>query len=299
MIVLDAAGYGPVTIAKSVSIVAPTGIYAGISVFSGDGVTVDAPGATVVLKGLTINGVGGNFGINVVHAARLRVESCTISNLTSIGIEQAAAGAETVVLDTVIRDNGGRGFSMVTDATAVFDNVRVEHNDGDGTYVSAGSVRVTATIRRSVLSHNAAAGVAAISGENTAWTRLVIEDSTVANNAGDGIFAGGISAGAVDASIRRNSVSNNALSGISAFGPSGPSTTGQVYVQAFDNTFADNSTSHVKGDGSRVTILIGGNEFSFQAPTPTFIMVNAAFPFTFQDNSGTADATPLDPANHF
>jgi hypothetical protein len=40
VIVLDSAGYGTVTIAQSVSIIAPPGVYAGISVFSGDGITV-------------------------------------------------------------------------------------------------------------------------------------------------------------------------------------------------------------------------------------------------------------------
>ena len=44
VIVLDSAGYGAVTITKSVSIIAPPGVYAGISVFSGNGITVNAPG---------------------------------------------------------------------------------------------------------------------------------------------------------------------------------------------------------------------------------------------------------------
>ena len=40
--VLDSAGYGPFTINKSVSIVAPLGVTAGISVFSGDGIDINA-----------------------------------------------------------------------------------------------------------------------------------------------------------------------------------------------------------------------------------------------------------------
>ena len=44
LIVLDSAGYGPVTITKSVSIIAPPGVYAGVSVFSGDGITVNGAG---------------------------------------------------------------------------------------------------------------------------------------------------------------------------------------------------------------------------------------------------------------
>jgi hypothetical protein len=52
---VDSGGYGAVTIGKTVSIISPPGIYAGISVFSGAGVAINAPGATVVLRGLSIN----------------------------------------------------------------------------------------------------------------------------------------------------------------------------------------------------------------------------------------------------
>jgi hypothetical protein len=60
VIVVDSAGYGPVTSTRPVSIIAPPGIYGGISVLPGnDCVTIDAPGSTVVLRGLSINGQGG------------------------------------------------------------------------------------------------------------------------------------------------------------------------------------------------------------------------------------------------
>src|SRR5689334_19511287 len=75
IIVIDSAGYGPVTINKSVSIVAPPGIYAGLTVFSGDGITVNAGASdTVVLRGLTINGQGGNEGVVITHAGTVQVE---------------------------------------------------------------------------------------------------------------------------------------------------------------------------------------------------------------------------------
>jgi hypothetical protein len=74
IIVLDSAGYGAVTITKSVSIIAPPGVYAGISVFSGNGVTIDSPSAKVVLRGLSINGQGGNVGIFVRAASAVSIE---------------------------------------------------------------------------------------------------------------------------------------------------------------------------------------------------------------------------------
>ena len=63
VIVLDSAGYGAATITQSVSIIAPAGIYAGISVFTGDGITIATPGLNVVLRGLAITGLGGQNGI--------------------------------------------------------------------------------------------------------------------------------------------------------------------------------------------------------------------------------------------
>ncbi len=82
VIVQDSGGYGPVTIAKSVSILAPAGVYAGISVFSGDGVTVATPSPSdkVVLQGLVINSQGSNGnGIHFTGAGTLEVARTRIS----------------------------------------------------------------------------------------------------------------------------------------------------------------------------------------------------------------------------
>ena len=85
IIVLDSAGYGPVAVSKSLSIIAPEGVYAGISVFSGDGVTIATPGIDVVLKGLTINGQGGTNGIHMTSGNSLKVLNTSVSNIISGG----------------------------------------------------------------------------------------------------------------------------------------------------------------------------------------------------------------------
>lgn len=77
IIVLDSAGYGTVTIDKSVSIVAPSGVYAGTSVLSGDGITFAGSGIEVVLRGLTVTGQGGHDGIFYTFGERLHVENGT------------------------------------------------------------------------------------------------------------------------------------------------------------------------------------------------------------------------------
>src|SRR5882672_11716567 len=58
VIALDSAGYGPVTISQSISLIAPPGIYAGITATSGNAITISGAAATdvVVLHGLSIEG---------------------------------------------------------------------------------------------------------------------------------------------------------------------------------------------------------------------------------------------------
>src|SRR5438876_2640495 len=57
VIVLDSGGYGPVTIGNSIALIAPPGVYAGITAFSGDAITINAGASDVVtLRGLTLNG---------------------------------------------------------------------------------------------------------------------------------------------------------------------------------------------------------------------------------------------------
>jgi len=117
-------------------------------VTSGDGVTVSAPGATVVLRGLSINGQGGDRGIYMDQAARLRIESCIVSNMSSAGILHGAANGEMMVLDTIVRDNAGHGIAVFSaDASIVVDHVRSEHNSSDGILFPApGSTKAAAAI---------------------------------------------------------------------------------------------------------------------------------------------------------
>src|SRR5215470_12061221 len=86
ILVLDTAGYGFVNITKPLSIQSPYGVYAGISVFGGtDGVTINAPGASVRLTGVYINGQGGSVGINVQNANAVTVEGSSVTNMASHG----------------------------------------------------------------------------------------------------------------------------------------------------------------------------------------------------------------------
>ena len=63
-----------VTIAQSLSIIVPAGVYGGISVLpTFDRVVVNGAGIVVILKGLSINGQGGNIGINFLQGTQLAI----------------------------------------------------------------------------------------------------------------------------------------------------------------------------------------------------------------------------------
>lgn len=109
VIVLDSAGYGPVAVTQSVSIIAPAGVYAGISVpVGGTGVAIATAGASATLRGLSINGAGDGYGIRMTDGTELSVENCTIANFagainaSGISIESAAT---VKISGTIVRDS--------------------------------------------------------------------------------------------------------------------------------------------------------------------------------------------------
>jgi hypothetical protein len=151
LIVLDSAGYGPVTVNQSLSIVAPPGIYGGVSVLSGNGVTIDGPGIAVVLRGLTVNGQGGLHGIHFAQGSRLTVEDCTVANMSGHGIFATAPSSIVFVKRTVIRGNVNMGVFVQGSVVANLDGLHVEDNQQTGVIASDGA-RIT--LSNSVLSKN-------------------------------------------------------------------------------------------------------------------------------------------------
>src|SRR5580704_19363316 len=89
--VLDPGGFGALTITKSISIEAD-GLIAGVLVSGTNGFVVNAPGANVVIRGITFEGLGtGLAGINILSANSVTVENCFINNFTAQGINFAPA----------------------------------------------------------------------------------------------------------------------------------------------------------------------------------------------------------------
>ncbi len=180
IIALDSGGYGPFTIDRAVTVRPVPGAYAGLAPSTTDGITVSA-GSTddVVLRGITINGLGGSNGINYIRARSLSVENTAIDRLTATGIMDLS-GANLSVSDTSIIDsytgiqvgNGGMGYPTVS---TTITNCNIDHNSNLGISVYQTG---KATITHTVLANNGA-GLIVIAQVATLVADVVIENSTI------------------------------------------------------------------------------------------------------------------------
>jgi hypothetical protein len=182
VIVLDSGSYGGTTITNAVTINVPPGVIA----FTAQPLVVNAPAATVVLRGLTIDEAGAAAdGINVVAAGTLFVESCVITGSANNGIRFASSG-NLFVKDTIIRGMGNVGIWVIPSsgtARASIDHCRLEGN-GYGLF---SDLNGATTVRDSVASGNSLYGFLAQSGGE-----LNIESCVAANNVtGIASFNGG------------------------------------------------------------------------------------------------------------
>ena len=259
VIVLDSGGYGAVTITQSVALIAPTGVYAGISVFPGaDGVTIATAGVNVVLRGLSINGQGGNNGINMTAGNRLTVENCVISNLSQSGILVNAA-ATVRVTDSIVRDNAGFGITLQNGVKATITRALVSGNVSFGLLLY-GNTPSTSTldIADSTVDGNYY-GIVAQSDVSTAILKLSVRDSRIVSNSSVGLYAQSNSGAAASLTASNNMVSNTVY-GLFAAGAgakiisTGNTVTGNtsggfinsgaVFESAGNNTVRDNGANN-------------------------------------------------------
>ena len=79
VVVLSTAGYGPFTVTKSVSIISPPAYHAAMAPTSGTAITVNAPGATVVLRNLYLNSLGADTGVSIRSATIVHIEGLVVN----------------------------------------------------------------------------------------------------------------------------------------------------------------------------------------------------------------------------
>jgi hypothetical protein len=212
---LDPAGYGAVTITKSMAIVCDHTL-GGILSAGTNGVIINTPGTDkVFLSGLDINGAGtGINGIRMIQAGVLHVRNSIIRNVTTNGIDFAnTAFAELYVTNTAISEVGAAGILVRptgnTVANAVINGASLHNNanglKADGGAASGAASGVRVVLRNSTASGNTTNGVEVTSTAGFAPTVLISENNTMSGNT-NGLSVSGTTGFAV---ISNSTISRN------------------------------------------------------------------------------------------
>lgn len=252
VIVLDSGGYGAVTISKSVQLIAPTGVYAAITATSGNAITISTGVSdTVVLRGLTFNGLGAQRGIDFQTGRTLHIESCVINGFSNTGInvarDIASDTAEVFIKDTIVRSGLSAILLNNTGANSIvrasIDNCRMERNrSGNGLYAGDNS-RVT--VRGSVSANNQI-GFISQTTTSGSTSELNLESCVSTNNSLYGLYAYGSSGTTAIIRVSNSTITDN-LSGVQL-----GSSTAQILSRG-NNTVEGNASGNDFPTGSTYT----------------------------------------------
>jgi hypothetical protein len=224
--VVDPAGYGSVTITKSVSIVNDGAGVAVIEGLSGSVTITAGAGDSVHLRGLTIQGLGSGNGIQFTTGGNLAIENCVVRNF-------------------------GNGIAITPSTSSSFSvsNTIASNNSNDGIHVEpTGSAAVTGVLSRVMANKNQGRGIIAIGFSTTgASVNVTIVDSVASNNPLGGIVASTASGNAATAVTVRNSVASNSNS-----------PTAGVGLGAFDTAVLRVAHSVITGNTRGVDVVAGG-----------------------------------------
>jgi hypothetical protein len=226
---LDPGGFGAVTITKAISIICESG-EAGVLVSGTNGIVVSAGANDVVfLKGLDIEGLGtGLVGIEFLAGAALHVDDCIVHGFqagTAVGINFApsAANSRLFVRNSYVSENGtpatttGGGIFIkptgAGSALAVIDHTTVGNNISGIRADGTSNAGVKLSVNSSTSSGNAFGGVVSLTPVGGPNVVVMVDQSTVSNNQGNGLNANG---GAL--LVSRSIISGNATSVASSNG---------------------------------------------------------------------------------
>jgi len=159
IVVLDTAGYGALSINKSISVTVPPGVNGFISVSgnSASGIVINAAGTdSVTLRGLIIEGGGNGIGdtgsgILANSIGNLAIEDCTVRNFSEGIYLLSTASAKIYVRHSTLRGCGygldvENGSGSAASATAIASECVIDQCTIDGVVAlpsSAGSVDLT------------------------------------------------------------------------------------------------------------------------------------------------------------
>lgn len=221
IVVLDTAGYGTLSINKSVTVTVPAGITGFITATSGNAVTIDAGTAGIVaLRGLTIEGAA--IGIQVTSVARLHISDCLLRACTVAGIQDNSTGA-VYIRDTAFHDNDRALFVQCTTGLAP---VSVEHCRFEGNFFGIrGQDNARISVRDSVANGIAPTGAPSSYGGfvilgGASRNGVMFCDNCSSTNNGYGFASGPLATGGDATLYMNNCTATRNDSGAGAFGAS-------------------------------------------------------------------------------
>ena len=248
--VLDPANYGSLLITHAVSIeghgwasIAPPANLPAIVINAN-------PGDKINIIGVVLDGTAVSLatGILVESSGTLTVRDSVIRNFNGTGINFGTVGSSTLshlfVSNTLISDNGGDGIFIATaitgNVTGSLDHVAMQNNGANGLNIQSNTnLNLNITVSDSVISDNGSNG---INLSATGGANAFVRNSTITNNAVNGLLVGGSGCpglGVPNAIIR---VSRSTITG---------NTTGWLNTSCGAvETYADNN---IDGNGSANT----------------------------------------------
>ncbi|HEX6794485.1 MAG TPA: right-handed parallel beta-helix repeat-containing protein [Casimicrobiaceae bacterium] len=253
---VDSANYNtaPVSITKSVTILAIPGALGSIVASGGDAIDVATPNARVTLRNLVVlNFSAGAHGINFSNGARLTVEECEIYGLPQNGITFTAPGGGLVVKNTTIHNIAGAGVfvagTLASSVTAALEHVSLLSVNTGFSVGSSASV----TLNDSVVTNTQVGVTATESGG--AGSRVTIVNSVIRASTTGISLTSPTASDTVRVTMSRSTLSHNPL------GMDVQSAAGDVKVTLDDNVIQNNTTAINMSGG--VVFTRGNNTLNF------------------------------------
>jgi hypothetical protein len=196
---IDPGGFGAVTITKSITLDGGP-FMAGILVSGTNGIVINAVGAQVTLRNLTLDGLTtGLNGIRIINADAVFIENCQIFGF-SRGISDERISGELSVSNSILKNNSQTNAYQGTASAvkALYENVQVKSGGNFGMWFHSGTI----IVRNCVVSANVDTGVLS---EGTA--EVEIDGGTISQNQfGVGTGGGSPTVRVGNASITMNKI---------------------------------------------------------------------------------------------
>jgi hypothetical protein len=266
---LDSANYntGPVTITKSVSILAVPGVVGSVVGAGGDAITIATANVDVSLQNLSISPLpplNTNFtAVKMTNGSRLALRNCRIHGFTAgRGLwvtTPAAQNTQVTVLDSVFRNVSGAIYIDGAFARVFGSNLELGTSGIELDTTASGKTSI-ATIGRTTISRFSFGILSAPHAESSA-TRLYVTDTMLDSNTSTGILASNSFAGSVAEATVTGTFVHGSIYGLRAVG-------GGARMLANGNTVTNTSNALVQESGA--VFETSGNNFARNNGANTF-----------------------------